>query len=94
MTTTVLNTKVGEVDNKIPDVSGLVKKTGYNAKILDTEGKYFSTSDYNKFAGQILDAKSKQKNFTTKVISVLFKTFDLSFMVLKICLFINQHLQC
>ena len=26
MTTTVLNTKIGQVENKIPDVSGLVGK--------------------------------------------------------------------
>ena len=32
MTTTVLNTKVSEVENKIPNVSGLVKKTDYDGK--------------------------------------------------------------
>ena len=47
MTTAVRNTKIGEVENKIPDVSGLVKKTYYNAKISDTETRYFTTSDYN-----------------------------------------------
>ena len=39
--TSVLNTKIGEVENKIPDVSGLVKKTDY--KILDIEKKYFTS---------------------------------------------------
>ena len=39
MTTAVLNTKIGEVENKIPDVSGLVRKTDYNAKIKDIETK-------------------------------------------------------
>ena len=39
MTTAVRNAKIGEVENKIPDVSGLVRKTGYNAKIKDIETK-------------------------------------------------------
>ena len=32
VTTTVLNTNIREVGEKIPDVVGLVKKTDYNAK--------------------------------------------------------------
>ena len=40
MTTTVLDTKNKEVSNKIPDLSGLVKKPDYDAKILKIEGKY------------------------------------------------------
>ena len=39
MTTAVLNAKIGEVENKIPDVSGLVRKTDYNAKIKHIETK-------------------------------------------------------
>ena len=39
MTTTVLDTKI-KVSNKIPDLSGLVKKSDYDAKILKIEGKY------------------------------------------------------
>ena len=35
MTTNVLNIKIGEVQSKIPDNSGLVKKTDLNAKISD-----------------------------------------------------------
>ena len=35
MTTTVLNTKIGEVDSKIPGVSNLVRKTDYNTKTSD-----------------------------------------------------------
>ena len=34
MTTTILNTTIVEFENKILDVSGLLKKTDYNAKIL------------------------------------------------------------
>ena len=45
LTTTVLNTKIIEVENKIHDVTGLVKKkTDYDAKISDIEGKYLTTS--------------------------------------------------
>ena len=39
VTTTVLNTKIGEVENKIPDTSGVVRKTDYNITMSDTEGK-------------------------------------------------------
>ena len=41
VTTTVLNTKISEYENKIPSVSSLVKKTDYDAEIKDIEGKYF-----------------------------------------------------
>ena len=33
------NTKITELDNKIPDTSNLVKKTDYNTKITEIEGK-------------------------------------------------------
>ena len=35
MTTAVFNTTIGEFENKIPDASGFVEKTDYNAKILE-----------------------------------------------------------
>ena len=66
MTTTVFNTKIREVDNIIPDVGELVtKKTDYNAKVSEIEGKSFTTSDYNKFTSEILDTKLKQANLVT-----------------------------
>ena len=37
VTTTVLNTKISEVENKIPSVSDLVTKTDYDTKIKDME---------------------------------------------------------
>ena len=40
MTTTVLNTKIGEAENKIPDFSGLVKKTDCDGKISDIRSFY------------------------------------------------------
>ena len=62
----VLNTKIKEVDDKIPEFSGLVKKTDYDAKISEMEGKQFTNSDYNKFTNDILDAKIKQKELLNK----------------------------
>ena len=38
---TFLDTKIKDVDNKIPDLSGFVKKTNYDAKILEKMLYYF-----------------------------------------------------
>ena len=35
MTAAVLNTKIKEVENKVPNVSGLFKKADYDAEISD-----------------------------------------------------------
>ena len=59
MTNIVLNINIEEADNKSADVSSLVKKTVYNAKLSDTEKKCFATSDYNKFTYEVLHAKIK-----------------------------------
>ena len=56
MITTVLDIKV---ENKIPIVSSLVKKTDYDAKISEIQGKYFTTFDHDKCTSDILDAKRK-----------------------------------
>ena len=49
------------VENKIPNISNLVKKTDSDAEISDIEKKiYFGTSEYNKFTHDILDAKIKK----------------------------------
>ena len=61
MTTTTCNTKISEVKKKILIVSDLVKKTDYIAKISETDEKYITTSDYNKFLKEILDARIKQE---------------------------------
>ena len=50
----------------MPDLSSLVKKTDYDAKLVEVEGKYFSSCDYNKFSTVILDAKIKQKGLVNK----------------------------
>ena len=71
MTTTILNTNNREVENEISDVTGLVKKTDYNAKISDIEGKYFTTFDYewntwSKDGRQELPDKSNIINIVKK----------------------------
>ena len=73
MTTTVFDTNIGEVEIKIPDVSGLVKKTNYNARISDIEKKYLTTSDNNRFTSGILDAKMKKELVYKSNISNLVK---------------------
>ena len=51
----VLNIKIGIVD--------LVKKQIMMLKIRN-QGEIFTTSDYNKFTSDILDAKIKQKQIS------------------------------
>ena len=53
------------VEKKILNVSNLVK-TDYYAKITDIKAKYFTTSDYNKFTGKILDTKRKENGLVYK----------------------------
>ena len=77
MITSVCDKKIGEVKNKIPDLSDLVKKTDYDAKISEIEEKCFTTSDYNKFTVGKLNAKIKQKELANKYdISSLVKYSD------------------
>ena len=59
MTTNILNSKIGEVEDKISDISGVVNKSTYNAKISDIEVKYFTSSGFNKFASKILETRIK-----------------------------------
>ena len=78
MTAIVLNRKISEVKKKIV-VSDLVKKTDYNAKISEIEGKYMPTSDYNEFTSDILDARIKIKELVNiSDISNLVKNSDLN----------------
>ena len=74
-TTTVHNKKIGEIKSKITGVSVLVWKTDYNANISDIEKTYFTSSDYNKFSIDTLDAKIKE--------SKLFEKFNISNLLKK-----------
>ena len=64
--TTILNIKIGEVENKIPDVSGLVTTAVLNTKIGEVENKipdhakYIATIESDQVAGWIFD-KNKNK---------------------------------
>ena len=62
------------VENKIPSISDLVKKTDYNTKITDIENvlnnhnhdKYVATSEFNTLAANVFHARLAQANLTTK----------------------------
>ena len=64
VTTAIFDTKNKGADNKIPDLSTLVKKTDYKAKI---EGKYFTTFVYKKVSSEILNAKMKPKKISKQI---------------------------
>ena len=66
------------VENKMSNVTNLIKKTDYDAKISDIESKYFTTADYNNCTSQPLDVKIKQKELVDKsVISGFINNSDL-----------------
>lgn len=48
-------------ENKIPNVSDLVQKMNYDAKMSGNDTEWFTTSVYNKIMGKILDKKIKEK---------------------------------
>ena len=53
-----------------PDISGLVRTTDCNTKMLGIEAKYFTTSDYNKFTSEIVEVKRKEKNWLVNKSSI------------------------
>ena len=68
-----------KLTKNLSEVSDLFKKTGYNTKILDTETKSFTISDYNKFTSEILQTKIKEKRIVDKTsLSNLVKNFYLN----------------
>ena len=62
------------VENKIPSITGLVKKTDYNTKITDIENiinnhnhdKYVATSEFNALAANVFNGSLPQANLITK----------------------------
>ena len=62
------------VENKIPDVSSLVKKTDYDAELIDIENKvtnhdhdkYIATSEFNKLTAENFKGRLAQANLVTK----------------------------
>ena len=67
-------TALTAVENKIPSVGNLVKKTDYNTKVTEIENKlnnqnhdkYIDTSEFNKLAANVFNARSAQTNLITK----------------------------
>ena len=62
------------VENKIPDVSSLVKKTDYNTSISEIEkkltdhnhDKYITTPEFNTLAASVFNARLAQANVIIK----------------------------
>ena len=67
-------TALTTVENKIPDVNNLVNKTDYNTKVTEIENKlsnhnhdkYIDTSEFNKLAADVFNARIAQANLITK----------------------------
>ena len=72
MTTTVLDTKSSEDDNKIPNTSGLVTTNVLNTKISKVQNKtpnhkkYITIPEFNKLTAESFTARLKQANLVTK----------------------------
>ena len=62
------------VENKIPSVSNLVRKTDYNTKVTEIENKlnnhdhdkYINTSEFNKLAAHVFNARLAQAKLIAK----------------------------
>ena len=67
-------TALTAVENKIPDVSNLVKKAEYNTKLNKIEkkitdnshDKYITTPEFNKLTAERFAARLAQSNLVTK----------------------------
>ena len=67
-------TALTAIENKIPSVSNLVKKTDYNTKVTEIENKlnnhnhekYIDTSEFNKLAADVFNARLAQAKLIKK----------------------------
>ena len=74
VTNLATKTALTTIENKIPSVSNLVKKTDYNTKVTEIENKlnnhnhdkYIDTSEFNKLAADVFNARLAQANLITK----------------------------
>ena len=72
MTTTILNTKVSKVRNKIPDTSSSVTTTVLNTKISEVDNKipdhtkYITTKESIKLTAENFAARLKHANLVRK----------------------------
>ena len=73
MATTVLNTKISQVENKIPNTSNLVITTVLSTKFSEVENKildhtkYITNPEFNKLIAENFAAKLKQANLVPKI---------------------------
>ena len=72
MTTSILNTKISEVENKIPNTSNLATTTVLNTKISEVENKisdhvkYITIPEFNKLTTENFAGRLKQANLVNK----------------------------
>ena len=72
MTTAVLNTKVSENENEMPNNSKLVTTTVVNRKISEAENKtpdnskYITTQEFDKLTTENFEARLKQADAVSK----------------------------
>ena len=72
MTTTVLNTKISEVENKVLDTRGWVTTTVLNTKIgkvknkIPNHAKYTTTPEFNKLKAESFAERIKQADLLNK----------------------------
>ena len=73
MTTTVFNTKISEVEKKIPRTSNLVTTTVFSINIREVENKipdhtkYITSQEFNKLTAEKFRARLKQANLVSKI---------------------------
>ena len=72
VTTTVLNTEISEVENKIPDTSSLVTITILSTNISEVENKsldhvkHIITPEFNKLTVENFASRLRQSNLVNK----------------------------
>ena len=72
MTTTVLNTKISEIEKKIPNINSLVTTTVFGTKISEVENKipdhakHITTPEFNKLIAEKFPARLKQADLVNK----------------------------
>ena len=67
ITNLATTTALTAVENKIPNVSNLVKKTDYNTKISEIENKIITDHDHDKYVATHEFNKLRSENFTTRL---------------------------
>ena len=74
VTNLATKTALTTVENKIPNVSNLVKKADYDTEVTEIENKlnnhnrdtYIDTREFNKLAADVFNARLVQANLVAK----------------------------